>query len=393
MHLPQINPHKAARLVKGYRWYIIFYQTNPLTGEKERFRETFDLNRIKNLHERGRVAKQIIKEINKELPNGYPYVEEYEQKQKSTNILIALNLAREIKCTTDRKRTIDMVESMCRIFIEFLEIKQWTELDISDFTKRRALDFLDYALLVRKIGPRTYNNYIERMRSMFSELVQREYIEENPFSKLKKRKEVGKTRRAFNDHEKRIVANYIYKNDPWLMLGILLQYHCFIRPIELRRLRFYMFDLETGTIHLSGKETKNKENAIITIPDTLIPYLKEFKFERWPAHWLIFGEGVRPHSDKACGHNTLNYRQSKIIRKFKKDGRLGDIKGLTFYSWKDTGALELFRRKVNLLEIMRQMRHKDLKTTQMYCRSLYTINYEIKNLDNQLVPNSFLKIA
>ena len=50
----------SARLVRGYRWYIIFYQEDPHTGKLERFRPTFDLNRIPSLRERLRKAKSHI---------------------------------------------------------------------------------------------------------------------------------------------------------------------------------------------------------------------------------------------------------------------------------------------------------------------------------------------
>lgn len=160
---------------------------------------------------------------------------------------------------------------------------------------------------------------------------------------------------------------------------------CFIRPIELRRLRFYMISLREGVIRLSPAETKNREADNVTIPNVLIPFLRAFRLEQWNSRWLIFGERVQPHPSHCCGHNTMNLRHSNILKALHKKGALADITGLSFYSWKDTGAMDLFRKKVNPLEIMRQLRHKDLATTQLYCQSLYMINEEIKALDNTLL--------
>jgi len=67
---------------------------------------------------------------------------------------------------------------------------------------------------------------------------------------------------------------------------------------------------------------------------------------------------------------------------------MDDITGLQYYSWKDTGAVELFKKKVNILEIMRQLRHKDLSTTQKYCQSLYVINMEIRDLVNPILKTA-----
>ena len=86
----------------------------------------------------------------------------------------------------------------------------------------------------------------------------------------------------------------------------------------------------------------------------------------------------------------MNWQHGKILKRLENEGKLMDSKGLTFYSWKDTGALALFKNKVNPLEIMRQLRHKDLTTTQLYCQSLYSVNLEIKALDNALLGEGVL---
>ena len=152
------------------------------TDKQKRFRRTFGINRIPDLKERRSYANRKIKLINKQLKLGNPYVDPKERQPKGnqltdTNILDALALAEKIKCNTDRERTIGMVESMCRIFTEFLELKGWTKMRINKFTRKHAVAFLDYGLFDRKIGARTYNNYIERMKAILNELVDREYLE------------------------------------------------------------------------------------------------------------------------------------------------------------------------------------------------------------------------
>lgn len=382
-----------AELRKGHRWQIVFYQECTVTHEMLRFRRTFNLNRTKDLILREKVYLQKVREVNNQLAIGMPYVDMREsrvasaQQRKLINIPIleALALAETIKCNTDRKRTIDVVQSMCRIFTEFVKKDGLKKLKINQLTRKHAIAFLDYGLVDRKIGPRTYNNYIERMKAILNELVEREYLKVNPFTKMKKKKITGKERRAFSEEERQIVGAYIEQKDKWLWLGILLQYHCFIRPIEQRRMRVHMINLKEGVIRLPPKVTKNKEAAIITIPNTILPYLKDFGFEKFNQRCLLFGAWGQPNATKCCGHNTYNGRHKQVLEKFFDSGVLADIKGLSYYSWKDTGAIELFKKKVNILEIMRQLRHKDLSTTQKYCNSLYVMNYEIKHLDNPIL--------
>lgn len=378
--------YEKAYLIKGKReWYIKYYQTNPSTGQKQRFRPTFNLNRIKDLAEREDLALKVIKDINAKLPYGWPFENQFKGLPSRTNVLKALLIAEKICATSDRKNTNRNYRSIVNIFSRFLHIENLTELSISEITKSHAVAFLDYALFERQIANRTYNNYLERLKKFWTELKKRQYVSKNIWKKFKKRKPGAKSRRAFSKKEKRIVIDVVANKDPWLLLGILLQYYCFIRPVEIRRLRFHMIDINLGLIKLTGNETKNRENAIVTIPDALVPFLRDFKFERWDEQWLIFGEGGLPHPNKACSHDLLNSRHRSILLKLHKTGKLSNIKGLSFYSWKDTGALYLFEQKVNTLEIMRQLRHKDLSTTQKYCNSLYSVNREIKNLKNSIL--------
>lgn len=85
-----------ARLVKGKdRWYILFYQTDPKTGDWKRFRPTYNLNRILNIKERTRLGNRIVKEVNKLLPEGWPLVDQSDPM--NTNILAAYDWLENVK--------------------------------------------------------------------------------------------------------------------------------------------------------------------------------------------------------------------------------------------------------------------------------------------------------
>ncbi|MDF1867718.1 MAG: hypothetical protein P1U70_23060 [Saprospiraceae bacterium] len=348
-------PYLPARLVKGFRWYILYYQTNPATGKRERFRETFDLNRIHDLEKRYEMAIQQLRIIDSKLPLGYPFQNEISKTPSRENIVTAIQIGTKILCKSERKRTRQTAVSMSNIFNDFLEIEDLKDMKIGEFRKIHARKFLDYGLFEREIANRTYNNYVERMKTLFYELKERDYVIENPFVGFKKKKVKGKKRRAFSEEERDIMAKVISKSDNWLYLGVLLQYHCFIRPIELRRLRFYMIDLNEGIIKMPGDTTKNWEDAIITIPDSLISILEDFNFKKYNQRFLVFGKKMTPHPNIPCSHDNLNSRHKAILKDLFSKGRLNDIDGLSFYSWKDTGAYALFKAKVNTLEIMRQL--------------------------------------
>jgi integrase len=379
-----IQQYRPARLVKGHRWYIVYYQMDPFTHELIRYRETYSLNRIKNIKERTKYAKRIISQINALLPSGWPFKKEDFELPRSIPIVEALQKGLKIK--TGKMRNAADYRSHINILSQYLKENKMDHLPIGEFSELNALEYMDHVEQVRKVGPQTYNNYKQFLRSLFNELLRRKYIETNPFVHIQNKKVGGKKRRAFNDHEKSVVADHIHRTRPMLMLAILLQYHCFIRPrSELLRLRFHHFDLQDGLLRLPASITKNKEDEIVTIPNELITFIFDQGLHRYSPTWFVFGPRLKPHPDRPCGRNYMGTLHKNTLELLHEKGLLEDIGGLTFYSWKDTGALELFRSKVNVREIMRQLRHKSLETTQRYGESLYTVNKEIKGLNNRLL--------
>ncbi|MEZ5032453.1 MAG: hypothetical protein R2787_13730, partial [Saprospiraceae bacterium] len=139
-----MNDYLPARLVKGVSWYIVFYAYDPATGNRERFRQSFDLNRIRSPKERMAKARMIITEINKKLPYGYPFNTEAEQQKRlQTPIVEAIKKAVDIRCHNARHSTIHSYRSISDIFIRYLESNGDQNRPVTSFTKTDAVIFLD----------------------------------------------------------------------------------------------------------------------------------------------------------------------------------------------------------------------------------------------------------
>ncbi len=363
-------------------WYIEYYQWHPAEEKSIRFRVTEGINRIKDLKKRKKKAKELILEINSRLPIGWPF-----ENVKAGNLKIDLQTGLQIglreKLKSKSSGTRNSYNSIVSIFSSYLKNQGWLNIPVASFKKRHAIMFLDYSATQRKLSSATYNNYINKMKSIFFELVEREYIEENPFLKIKKKKTGSKKRRAFTKKERGIVIKKIRATDSFLYLAVLLQYHCFIRPNEIRQLKKHMFDLENGMIRIPGEISKNKESEIVTIPNCIKDEVRMIT-NLIPGNYFVFGPGLKPSKEKGCSKNYMGKMHRKIINNLFISKELVFIEGLSFYSWKDTGATELFKNRIDTNEIMRQIRHKDLSYTQRYCQSLYGVNTQIRDLDNRI---------
>jgi integrase len=373
--------YSPARLVKGKtRWYIEYYQTDPITHVKERFREYLQINRIKDLKERAKVAIQHVNHFNNALlPYGYPFVDR-KNLPNQIDLGSAVKLAMTVKSRTDRQKTVSTYQSVVNHFERYLAEKGINQMHLKEFGFIQATDYMDYMLLHKKPKPQTYNNYRLFLTAIWNVLIQRGYAAMNPFSKIVKMKGTEKERRMMDATEANVILSHAWHHDKMMALAILLIHYCFVRPGELRQLRVHHIDLTNGTIQIPGYIAKNKKSESVTIPKSIIPALLGIGLTEWAQNDYIFGANMQPHPDKMIGSNTLTNRHNKITQHLHKTGKLRTTKGITIYSWKDTGAMTLIKSGVDAYEIMRQMRHSDLNMTQKYLKSLNDISASIRDL-------------
>ncbi|NOX64612.1 MAG: tyrosine-type recombinase/integrase [Chlorobi bacterium] len=384
--------YTPARLVKGVAyWYIVWYERDLDQKIVHRLRKSFNLASVQNKRDREKHASQHIERINKKLAAGH-----FEKLKiyRSENVYEVFSLSEafksaiDVKMLSDRQKTREVYLSRKRVFLNYIESKKVENMPVREFSNNHALRYLDHLVQHRNIGPQTYNNYIVSMRALFYEMARRGMIDKdkNPFVGIQKRKVGKKIRRAFTHDEVAIITKHVFKTDRFLALQIVLLYHCFIRPIEARRLRIRDIDINNGIIKMPGSITKNWDDAILTLPDIIMPWLRGLGLEKYPGPYLIFGTGGEPHPTKSISHNTMNKRHKKVLTTLQRSGLLNNIEGLSLYSWKDTGNQHLARSNVNIMSVRDQNRHKSLETTNIYMQKNKLRDPEIAGLGYTIIP-------
>jgi len=376
----EFSDYMPARLVRGVRWYVEYYQTDPMTKERRRFREYHQLNRIDDLKERYRKGIAIVHHLNAALlPYGHPFTDTSHMPMH-ISLIDGVTLALSVKQRSDRSKTVSSYNSIVQHFISHIKKNKMEELPLRKFGSREASEYMDVLTLKKKIKPRTFNNYKQVLTAIWNELIQRGYVSFNPFAKISRLSAPDKDRRMMEVHEAQIILDYCLENDKIMALSILLLYYCFVRPGEQRQMRVHHIDLTAGTVTIPGTIAKNKKTEMVTIPKALIPVLQMIGIDQWYAHDFIFGKQLKSHPDTMCGVNALAERHKKILTHLHKSGKLRSIKGISLYSWKDTGAMLMIRQGVDAYEVMRQMRHSDLSVTQKYLKSLHSINAAVRDM-------------
>ena len=185
------------------------------------------------------------------------------------------------------------------------------------------------------------------------------------------------------------MAREVEQRDYWLFRGLLLQYYCYIRPEELRRLKFRAFDFSKGLVKIESFEAKKWKTRWATIPRSVMQYFVDGKFETYPASHYVFGvagnrvEGYRLEPGTVAASKSVAYRRhKKILQSLKAAGQLQSLEGLTWYSWKDTG-ISVHARHTSPLATRDQAEHQDFDMTLTYYQA-EQLNTEYAGMPNDL---------
>jgi integrase len=152
-----------------------------------------------------------------------------------------------------------------------------------------------------------------------------------------------------------------------LYLCCLMTYGCLLRPHrEIRELTWGDFSEDLTYIHLSGNRNKSGRNRIVPVPT----YVREL-LERGEPHHNIFSGKDKP----------LNQDYFKTLwSRFKRQSNTLE-QGQTLYSFRHSGAIEIFKRTGSITKLQKAMGHSSINVSLTYLRGL-----EIAELKEEDMP-------
>lgn len=369
------------RIKKGLVWAVEYYIE--LQGKRKRIRRSrtadgVELNTITDLVEREAAAKKMAREIHLKL---CPPVTRSDQ----TNFIEALKMAVELK-HSNKAKTNKTFGEVARWVSEFFWARGWQNLRCGHVEFEHVQAYFDYIIIKLKVRNTTHNTRKNNLRSLFGELVQRGYLKENFVKRITDRPVGDPLRRAFSEPERAAVAAHLMQHDRPMWLAFLLLGYLAIRPGEIRDLRIRNIDLRRGMIVFPGEQSKNRRNAAVTIPEQIIPIIESYNLSEYPENYYVFGRAKGRHNSEfkpgpeRIGMNTMYSRFRTVLLLLHKRGVLQDIRGLSFYSLKDSLAVYLLEQGVDLESAMRHFRHSSLEMFQRYVKRLGVVNEKIRGL-------------
>lgn len=372
--LPYTTPKLCTRkgdLAKD--WFVYFYYTN---GDKRQlFRYKLGLNYFRTHKEREREGAYIVSALLEKLKNGWSPLKADESKPDAdVTVSDLFDELLNIKKSYLTKRTYKTYFDQIGLFKKYLKRTHSDHLYIYNYTPHHARQFMDYLLKTKKYSGKSYNTMLSSIKTFFNDAVSRGYIEKSPFSEIKQIKQQYGKNTTYSKKEEQIVLDYTYKHERNLFYASMFVKYCFLRRSELSNLQVKHIIFENKTIIIPASSAKSRIQDSVTIPLSLENYILEMRVLELDPETFIFGKKLKPSPQRLNRVDDFTDLQRKVNRICKVKSEC------TFYSWKHTGAVELYQLTKDPYVVMRQCRHTDIKITMTYLRSLGCgINEHVRN--------------
>ena len=322
------------------RFYVVFYSN----GKRYRLFNGSKIN--SNLYpnsypvaKRYEIAQLLAAELFKFISSGLCIQDPIRAVCKSDKQYLKLALDNKIKGEYS-----DKYKSMLRFvydgFVSYSTDENITSNNVKTYLNQYALG-VSYNTIKRHL-----NVLINEARNIG--------MNSNPMESIKAKKTKAKLHKPYNDIN--LILNEIKLFSDNLFLCCLMTYGCLLRPHrEIRELKWSDFSDDLGYIHLSGNRNKSGKNRIVPVPI----YIRELLVKGQPQH-NIFTHTTRPLNEDYF--KTLWGRFKRVSKLLEQDQ--------TLYSFRHSGAIEIFKRTGSITKLQKAMGHSSINVSLTYLRGL-----------------------
>lgn len=349
---------------KGKENYIDFYSIDPASDKMKR--KKIMLDHIKTVRARNSYARSLVEELTQKLMRGWnPWVEQKSGAQFKPWVEVC-NLYRQY--VTKLHNDSSFRDETMRDYLSRLRLlENWSGLEKFNVYYPYQIDevvlteFLDYIYIERNNSPQTYNNYLAWLHSFFGWLKDRLFIHDDPTDGLQRIKKTrSKNRTVIPDRTLLEVRKYLELKNKHFLLACYILHYMFVRPHEMSLLKLSDFNLSKKTLLLHGDQTKNRHNAVLTLPDYIVKLMIDLKVFDKPGHYYLFSDKCMP------GETWRDSKQFRDYWNYHVRKKLSLPSEYKFYSLKDTGITNMLRANTDPLSVRDQARHSSLLITNTY---------------------------
>ena len=333
------------------RYYVVFYQNSKryrlFNGKKINCNLYPNSYPISKRYER---AQLLAAEVFKFMTSGLSVEEPIKAYNKSGAVYLSMALDAKL-CGDYSDKYKEMLRFVYNGFVPYLQGENITSKDIKSYLSQ-YVSGVSYNTLKRHL-----NVLINEARSLG--------MSSNPMEGFKAKKTKAKLHKPYKEIGAILSELKPYNHN--LYLCCLLTYGCLLRPHrEIRELKWSDFSDDLSYIHLSGQRNKSGRNRIVPVPGFIKPYLNP--------------KGLNDNifTEEQCSRNPDYF--STLWSRYKKQSNVLK-EGQTLYSFRHSGAIDIFKRTGSITKLQKAMGHSSINVSLTYLRGL-----EIAELKEEDMP-------
>ena len=359
--LKEVVDFIPASIQETKNWEVIFYAKDPQTGDLRRKR--MRVRKMKSITERRLYAKQIVMDVNRRLSQGWNPFTETDSVRSFHPIFKVfdsfLNDKRDL-----RPDTLRSYKSEIKFLKSFISKYYGNDIYAVSFDQRKAIEYIDNIWETRKIEAVRYNNILAFCKLIFNWMIEKQYVKENPFSIIQKKKEAQKKRvMDIDPKDRKKIRDYLSKKNRAYYGIMMFAFHSLLRPKEISYIKIRDIDLKKKTVTVDGSIAKNGKTRYAPIPDVMVELVKELKDSvHIPRkNWYLFSDNFRPGPRQRDPREIARYWSDlRSTLKLKKE--------VQFYSLRDSGIIQMLRDGRSPKEVMEAADHSSIEVTNNYVK-------------------------
>ncbi|MBN2420527.1 MAG: site-specific integrase [Deltaproteobacteria bacterium] len=359
--LKEVVDYIPASLHETKHWEVIFYAKDPQSGDLRRKR--MRIKKMKSITERRLYAKQIIFNVNKKLSQGWnPFIESDSARSYYAIFDVFDSFLKDKR--TARHDTLRTYNSEIKFLRAYISSKHGNEMYAVSFDKGMAIEYMEHAWENREIGAVRYNNILAFCKLIFNWMIEKQYVKENPFGSLQKKKQTPKKRiMDIERKDRKKIKEFLSKRNRAYYCIMMFAFHSLLRPKEISYIKIGDIDLKKKTVTVKGNIAKNGNTRYAPIPNVMLDLVKELINEvpNPRNSWYLFSRDFKPGPF---------WRDSREIARYWSDLRstLKLKKEIQFYSLRDSGIIQMLRDGRSPKEVMEAADHSSIEVTNNYVK-------------------------
>jgi integrase len=377
-------------------WYVYYYYLMPGTDKFQRFKERYDINRLKTVTDRLLFGRELAKFWNEKLQEGYNPFEIAEKKAAVKSGVSTVAMRQQIEqivnefCNGETDNAVRNFVQFRNRFYKYIESAEIEKLPLASFTEEHAEGFKAW-MIELKFSKKTINETLAYVSRYFKAAEKKKWIGKNYFPDVERvternyRVDVGENEDIAERFEPITRAEFVKifeklneLQDYDFIAFLSFIYYSWARPAEIKRLRCEDIELNGSTdfIRFRTNNTKNNKYAMVQIVPELRQIIERMKLQNYSGRDYLFGRYTLKPSAQPLGKNSPGERWQRIV----KQG-LGINKDM--YALKHTGNIDYLQSnkgKVDLKWQQMQNRHKTSAMTDRYNRKLGAYFIEVGNV-------------